>query len=339
MVASNDVDDNKHVSSSDEPSGFLEGNEDVILNRVSKHPVSDDGHRKVAQKHDGVGHPNSLHHGFVGRLLRRGRDGGLNLQHHVVAGVGERHVSQGAEELEHSSYVLLMGVQEGQMVSWNFLSEVPPVTMYTMFTPICTISCCGTTTYSPTFSPNAYCPSSWYRSSLFPGSGSCISTICHSVYSVITHDIASAATPGPLHVFALLKPEILLHIELRTNFIITVAVFLASSAFIKLDHFMILHNSGAVAPLTAVGITTLVVFQDRLLRKGKFNIVVIFFYSRQLWCGMSKPNGVAQVASEETQWGSSRWQMSSLYREEFRKNPGSVPRSDDSPWASSESLI
>nr|GMD38537.1 hypothetical protein CK203_077047 [Ipomoea batatas] len=111
MVASNDVDDNKHVSSSDEPSRFLEGNEDVILNRVSKHPVSDDGHRKVAQKNDGVGHPNSLHHGFVGRLLRRGRDGGLNLQHHVVAGVGERHVSQRAEELEHSSY--RGGVPEG----------------------------------------------------------------------------------------------------------------------------------------------------------------------------------------------------------------------------------
>nr|GMD30151.1 hypothetical protein CK203_077047 [Ipomoea batatas] len=280
MVASNDVDDNKHVSSSDEPSGFLEGNEDVILNRVSKHPVSDDGHRKVAQKNDGVGHPNSLHHGFVGRLLRRGRDGGLNLQHHVVAGVGERHVSQGAEELEHSSYVE-GGVPEGHDGG-------------------------GDRDDSDGVETGEMREDQVSRTKDHDEIGSSDGRAGRADGVV---ELLEGGAAGD-HVFALLKPEILLHIEPRTSFIITVAVFLASSAFIKLDHFMILHNSGAVAPLTAVGITTLVVFQDRLLRKGKFDI-----------CGMSKPNGVAQVASEQTQWGSSIGKVANLISNNGNRSP------------------
>ena len=45
--------------------------------------------------------------------------------------------------------------------SWNFINEVPPVTMYTMSTPTSTINCWGTTIHNPSFSPNACCPSSW----------------------------------------------------------------------------------------------------------------------------------------------------------------------------------
>ncbi|KAJ0826065.1 hypothetical protein HanRHA438_Chr17g0810061 [Helianthus annuus] len=44
-----------------------------------------------------------------------------------------------------------------------------------------TTNCCGTTMYRPSFSPKACCPSSWYLSNRFPGTISCISTICHSV--------------------------------------------------------------------------------------------------------------------------------------------------------------
>ena len=92
-----------------------------------------------------------------------------------------------------------MGLQPWQAKSWTFFNELPPVIMYTIFTPISTISCCGTTTHSPSRSPNACCPSSWYRSNRFPGTISCISTICHSVYSVIIHDSTITATPGPLN--------------------------------------------------------------------------------------------------------------------------------------------
>ncbi|KAJ0433201.1 hypothetical protein HanRHA438_Chr17g0810081 [Helianthus annuus] len=50
-----------------------------------------------------------------------------------------------------------------------------------MHTPTSTTNCCGTTMYRPSFSPKACCPSSWYRSNRFPGTISCISTICHNV--------------------------------------------------------------------------------------------------------------------------------------------------------------
>lgn len=52
LIAPDDVDDNKHVCSSDEPVRFLEGDEDVIIYIVPKHPVPNEGHREVAEGHD-----------------------------------------------------------------------------------------------------------------------------------------------------------------------------------------------------------------------------------------------------------------------------------------------
>jgi hypothetical protein len=70
--------------------------------------------------------------------------------------------------------------------------------MYTMLRPTSTTSCCDTTIQRPSFSLNACRPSSWYRSNRFPGTHSCISTICHSVYTMMTHDRTSTVTPTPL---------------------------------------------------------------------------------------------------------------------------------------------
>ena len=95
--------------------------------------------------------------------------------------------------------VNLIFLQLGHTVLWNFCNEVPPVTMKTMFTAISTTSCWGTTIYRPSFSPKAYWPSSWYLSKRLPGTISCISTICHSVYSVTIHERMSTVTPGPLY--------------------------------------------------------------------------------------------------------------------------------------------
>ena len=92
-----------------------------------------------------------------------------------------------------------------------------------MFTPTSTISCCGTTIHRPSFSPKACWPNSWYRSNRFPGTISCISTICQRVYKVTIHDIISTAIPGPLKVtapdFNIYKWDVsyLLHSWLKDN--------------------------------------------------------------------------------------------------------------------------
>ena len=88
--------------------------------------------------------------------------------------------------------------QSWQVIAYACSRDFPAVTMYTMSTPTSTTSCNGITIHSPNFSPNASCPSSWYRSNRLPGTASCISTICQSVKRVTTHETKSANTPGPL---------------------------------------------------------------------------------------------------------------------------------------------
>jgi hypothetical protein len=90
-----------HVGEGDEPLGFAEADEDVVVDLVAEGPVADERGREVARGDDGVGDDGALPHGLLGRPLRRGRDGGLDLQHHVVPRVRERHVPQRAEEAEH----------------------------------------------------------------------------------------------------------------------------------------------------------------------------------------------------------------------------------------------
>ena len=94
------MDDDEDVGHGDEPAWLLEGDEDVVVDGVAEDVVADEGDGEVADGDDDVGEDDALPHGLLGGLLRRRRDGGLDLQHHVVAGVGEGHVAQRAEEVE-----------------------------------------------------------------------------------------------------------------------------------------------------------------------------------------------------------------------------------------------
>jgi hypothetical protein len=42
LVAANDMNDDHHVGEGDEPLGFPEADEDVVINLVAKRPVSDE---------------------------------------------------------------------------------------------------------------------------------------------------------------------------------------------------------------------------------------------------------------------------------------------------------
>lgn len=95
------MDDDHHVCERDEPFGPGERDEDVVVDVVAERPVSDERHGEVAERDDDVGDDDALPHRLLGRLLRRRRDGRLDLQHHVVPRVRERDVAQRAEEAEH----------------------------------------------------------------------------------------------------------------------------------------------------------------------------------------------------------------------------------------------
>jgi hypothetical protein len=88
--------------------GFvLEADEDVGRDGVAEGVVPGEGDCEVAERDDGVvcyHHP--LPHGFFRRLLGRGRDGGLDLKHHVMSGVRERH---GAEPVQYAERLLRGG--------------------------------------------------------------------------------------------------------------------------------------------------------------------------------------------------------------------------------------
>lgn len=94
------MDDDHHVSGGNEPPGLLQCDENVVSNAVAEGPVADQCDGEVANGNDDVGNEDALPHRFLGWLLRRGGDGGLDLQDDVVAGVSERYVSQSSEEAE-----------------------------------------------------------------------------------------------------------------------------------------------------------------------------------------------------------------------------------------------
>ena len=101
LVTTKEMDDDHHVGDGDEPPWFLEGDEDVVMDFFAERPVPDERGREVARRDDDVGDDDALPHGLLGRLVRRRRDGGLDLQHHVVPRVRERHVPERPEEAEH----------------------------------------------------------------------------------------------------------------------------------------------------------------------------------------------------------------------------------------------
>jgi hypothetical protein len=100
LVAADDVHDDEDVGGGDEPAWLLEGDEDVVVDGVAEDVVADERHGEVADGNDEVGEDDALPHGLLGRLVWRGRDGGLDLQHHVVPRVRERHVPERAQEVE-----------------------------------------------------------------------------------------------------------------------------------------------------------------------------------------------------------------------------------------------
>lgn len=97
------MNDDKHVGRGNEPGRLLQGNEDVTINRVSKHPVPNEGDREIADGHNDVCNHNSSPHRHFGWLLRRGWNGCLDLQHYIVPSIGEGHSSQSTEEVEDCS--------------------------------------------------------------------------------------------------------------------------------------------------------------------------------------------------------------------------------------------
>jgi hypothetical protein len=113
LVAADDVDGHHEVGRRDEPPRLLQADEHVGVHRVTEGVVAGEGDGEVAERDDGVGHHHPAPHGLLGRLLRGGRDGGLDLQHHVVAGVGER---DGAQRVEHAEHLARRGGRPERVV-------------------------------------------------------------------------------------------------------------------------------------------------------------------------------------------------------------------------------
>jgi hypothetical protein len=91
LVAPDDVDDHHHVGRGDEPGGLLQRHEDVVTDVAPERPVPGERDGEVAQRGDHVARDGAPPHGHLGRLGGRGRDRGLDLQHHAVPRVRERH--------------------------------------------------------------------------------------------------------------------------------------------------------------------------------------------------------------------------------------------------------
>ena len=103
MVASNNMDDNKHVGCCYKPTWFLQCDEDIISNAVPKHSVSNQSNREVAQGNNNISKNHPFPHGSLGRLPRGGRNCCMDLQHHIVTSIGKCYITQGAKEGEDSS--------------------------------------------------------------------------------------------------------------------------------------------------------------------------------------------------------------------------------------------
>lgn len=73
------MDDDEHVSGCNEPGRLLEREKNVVFDRVTEHPIADDGNGEVAEGDDDVGNNDASPHGAFGWLVRSGRDCGLNL--------------------------------------------------------------------------------------------------------------------------------------------------------------------------------------------------------------------------------------------------------------------
>ena len=117
------MDDDHHVGGGDQPRRALQRDEDVVANVAPKGPAPEERDGEVAGGSDEVCGDDALPHGRPGRLGWRGRDGGLDLQHHAVPRVRGRHLPQRAEHPErrvrhHAGLV--------QWRPWRVISAGPP---------------------------------------------------------------------------------------------------------------------------------------------------------------------------------------------------------------------
>lgn len=101
LIASDNVQNDKHVSSGDKPARFLKRDKDVIVNSISECPITDECHREVAYCHNNISYNNTAPHGLLGRLLWCGRDGGLDLQHDIVTRICKCHRPERVKEAKY----------------------------------------------------------------------------------------------------------------------------------------------------------------------------------------------------------------------------------------------
>lgn len=103
LVTSNDMNNHKHVSNCNKPDGLLKWHEDIILNSISKHPITNQGNRKIAQGYHDICDDYAFPHGFLGGLFGCGRYGCLDLQDHIMPSIGKSYITQCWKEVEHIS--------------------------------------------------------------------------------------------------------------------------------------------------------------------------------------------------------------------------------------------
>lgn len=101
LVAAYDMDDHHKVSRGNEPCRFLEIHQDIVINILAECPVSNKGHREIANCIDKIGSNCTFPHGYFWRPLRSWWNGGLNFECHCMASKCKRDLTQCIEHTKH----------------------------------------------------------------------------------------------------------------------------------------------------------------------------------------------------------------------------------------------
>ena len=101
LVAADDMDDNHKVSRGNEPSWSFKIQKNIVFNILSKCPISDQSHRKIANGVDKIRSDDAFPHRNSRGLLRCWRYGGLNLESDGVSCECEGDLPQGVEHSKH----------------------------------------------------------------------------------------------------------------------------------------------------------------------------------------------------------------------------------------------
>nr|GMC95307.1 hypothetical protein CK203_077047 [Ipomoea batatas] len=92
LITSDDMNNYKHVGHGNEPSRVFQGDKNVILHGIPKHPIPNKGNREITQSNHNISHNNPSPHRSFRRPLRGRRNSSLNLQHHIMPSIGKRHI-------------------------------------------------------------------------------------------------------------------------------------------------------------------------------------------------------------------------------------------------------